>query len=74
MPVRNVAAIILAGGQGERLSVPVGPREHMVRDYAQLSQRRLDIRLPAQSVSETDWTIRHTGMKVVSAPCLVTPR
>ena len=55
--------------EGERLSVPVGPRDHLVRDYAQLSRRRLDIRLNAQSTTESDWTIHHPpGAHVVSAP------
>src|SRR5205823_1011053 len=55
--------------EGDRLSIPVGPAEHLVRDYASLSQRRLDIRLRAQSTDESDWTLHlPAGAKVLNAP------
>jgi len=55
--------------EGDRLSLPVGPNDHAVRDYASLSQRRLDVKLRAQSTDETDWTLRiPTGAKIVNAP------
>jgi tetratricopeptide (TPR) repeat protein len=43
---------------GDALSVPLGRREHMVRDYASLATRELDVRLYAQWTQEDDWTIR----------------
>ncbi|WP_394824306.1 DUF3857 domain-containing protein [Pendulispora albinea] len=55
--------------EGDRLSIPVGPSDHAVRDYASLSQRRLDVRLRAQSTDESDWTVRiPAGAKIISAP------
>lgn len=42
----------------DMLSVPIGPTAHMVRDYATLSQRRLDLRLSAQTTTESDYTIK----------------
>jgi tetratricopeptide (TPR) repeat protein/transglutaminase-like putative cysteine protease len=55
--------------EGEALSIPVGPAEHMVREFASLSQRKQDIRLYAQSTNENDWTLRlPAGAKVVTAP------
>ncbi len=51
------------------LSVPVGPREHMVRDYATLSSRRLDLRIPAQTTSETEYTIKiPANAKIAAMP------
>ncbi len=40
------------------LSVPLGRREHMVRDFAPLATRELDLRLYARWTQEDDWTIR----------------
>jgi hypothetical protein len=40
------------------LLVPLGRREHMVRDYAASATRQLDVRLYAQWTEEDDWTIR----------------
>jgi transglutaminase-like putative cysteine protease/tetratricopeptide (TPR) repeat protein len=57
------------GGAGGTLSVPVGPREHMVRDYASLSTRRLGVRISAQTTSETDYTIHvPAGAKIAAMP------
>jgi transglutaminase-like putative cysteine protease/tetratricopeptide (TPR) repeat protein len=42
---------------GESMSIPVGPREHMVRDLAPLSQRKLDVRIHARTTTENDWSI-----------------
>ncbi len=51
------------------LSVPVGPGEHMVREFAPLSSRKLDVRLYAQSTTENDWTVKLApGAHVLSAP------
>ncbi len=59
----------LARKEGDRLSVPVGPSDHMVRDFASLSQRHLDIRLRAQSTTRSDWTVHlPRGARVVSLP------
>jgi hypothetical protein len=54
---------------GDLWSVPVGPREHLVRDFASLSQRRLDLRLSAQTTTESEWTLRlPPGTRVITAP------
>ncbi|HEY1959784.1 MAG TPA: DUF3857 domain-containing protein [Polyangiaceae bacterium] len=53
----------------DTLSVPIGPRDHMVRDWASLSTRRLDLRVAAQTTTVTDYTIRiPTGAKVAAMP------
>ncbi len=49
------------------LSVPIGPRDHMVREYATLSQRALDLRLAAQSTSETEYVIKIPATAKVAA-------
>jgi hypothetical protein len=48
----------LARQEGDSMSLPAGPKEHMVRDFAPLSQRKLDLRLPFRSKVEADWTVR----------------
>jgi cellulose synthase operon protein C len=51
------------------LTVPLGRREHMVRDYAPLVARKLDVRLPSQWTTEDEWTIHlPPGAKVRSVP------
>jgi hypothetical protein len=40
------------------LVVPVGPKEHMVRDYAPLRTRTSDARIAAQWTRRDAWTIR----------------
>jgi tetratricopeptide (TPR) repeat protein len=58
-----------ARADGDVLSVPVGRKEHMVRDYAPLVSRKLDVKLYAQWTEEDDWTIRlPPGAKVRSGP------
>ena len=55
--------------EGEGLSVPLGRREHMVRDFAPQATRKLDVRLYAQWTQEDDWTLRlPPGAKLKSAP------
>jgi hypothetical protein len=59
----------LARRDGESISIPVGPREHMVRDLAPLSQRKQDVRIHAMTTTENDWTIHlPPGMHVIRAP------
>ncbi|MDB4995182.1 MAG: Cell division protein FtsK, partial [Myxococcaceae bacterium] len=59
----------LARREGDRISVPTGPSDHMVRDYAALSRRLLDIRLRANTTTESDWTIHlPPGSRVLTAP------
>jgi tetratricopeptide (TPR) repeat protein len=54
---------------GESLSIPVGPSEHMVREFAPLSSRKQDVRLYTQSTTDNDWTIKlPAGARVMSAP------
>jgi tetratricopeptide (TPR) repeat protein len=44
--------------EGDTLSVPLGRHEYLVRAYAPLADRKLDIRLPAQWTLDDDWTVR----------------
>jgi tetratricopeptide (TPR) repeat protein/transglutaminase-like putative cysteine protease len=54
---------------GEMMSIPVGPQEHMVREFAPTSSRQLDERLYAQSTTESDWTVRGPpGARVIDYP------
>jgi len=53
----------------DTVSLPAGPRRHLVRDWAPLSERHLDVRLHAKATSVSDWTLRVApGKHVVSAP------
>ena len=55
--------------EGDVLTVPLGRKEHMVRDYAALTARKLDVRMFAQWTQDDDWTVRlPPGAKVKSAP------
>jgi tetratricopeptide (TPR) repeat protein/transglutaminase-like putative cysteine protease len=59
----------LARREGDAVSIPAGPKEHFVHDFAPLSQRRLDVRLPFRSVSATDWTVHvPSSARVLRAP------
>jgi transglutaminase-like putative cysteine protease/tetratricopeptide (TPR) repeat protein len=59
----------LARRDESSFSLPVGPREHMVRDFAPLSQRKLDVRLPAQTTTENEWIVHlPAGTRVTTAP------
>ncbi len=58
-----------ARAEGNLLSVPVGRREHMVRDYAPTAERTLDVRLPAQWTERDEWSVHlPAGSRVTSAP------
>jgi transglutaminase-like putative cysteine protease/tetratricopeptide (TPR) repeat protein len=58
-----------ARAEGDVLTVPLGRREHMIRDYAPLASRKLDVRLLAQRTEEDDWVVRlPSGAKVKSVP------
>jgi tetratricopeptide (TPR) repeat protein len=51
------------------LSVPLGRREHMVRDLAPLATRQLDVRMYARWTQADDWTIRlPQGARVRGVP------
>jgi len=59
----------LARRERDTLSMPAGPHEHLVRDWAPLSERHLDVRLRAKTTNVSDWTVRlPAGMHVVSSP------
>jgi cellulose synthase operon protein C len=59
----------LARREGETLSFPAGPRVHLVRDWAPLSERHLDVRLHAKATTTSDWTLHvPPGMHVVASP------
>ncbi len=54
---------------GDSMSIPAGPSEHMVREFAPLSQRKLDIKLPAQTTTENEWSVRYpASMHAVAVP------
>jgi cellulose synthase operon protein C len=58
-----------ARAQGDALSVPLGRKEHMVRDYASLTSRTLDVRIPAQWTEQDDWVVHlPPGAKVRGLP------
>ena len=48
----------LAKRDGDSMTVGVGPREHMVREYATLSQRKRDIRIFALTTDDSDTTVK----------------
>ena len=51
------------------IDVPLGRKEHMVRDYASLTSRQLDVRFYTQWTQIDDWTVRlPPGAKVKSEP------
>jgi tetratricopeptide (TPR) repeat protein len=55
--------------EGDALTIPLGRKEHMVRDFAPLAARRFDVRLYAQWTQEDEWTVRFpAGAKVRSVP------
>ncbi len=55
--------------EGDVLTVPLGRKEHMIRDYAPLASRKLDVRLVAQQTEEDDWVVRlPSGAKVKNVP------
>lgn len=54
---------------GDAWTVPVGAKEHMVRQWATLGSRRRDIRIQTLSTQVNETTIRlPAGAKVLSAP------
>ncbi len=58
-----------ARAETDGLTVPLGRREHMVRDYAPLAARKLDVRLPTQWTTEDEWTIHlPPGAKLKNLP------
>jgi len=62
-------AATMARREGENLSVPIGPSQRLVADYASLSTRTLDLVLPALTTREDEWTLKlPAGTKVVRGP------
>jgi hypothetical protein len=58
-----------ARAEGDLLSVPLGRREHMIRDFAQLSERKENLRLYAQWTQLDEWVVRlPAGAKTRSLP------
>jgi len=54
---------------GDTMTIPLGRREHMVRNFASLASRKLDVRLLAQFTEQDDWTVRlPAGAKIRSLP------
>jgi hypothetical protein len=59
-------ALGFARRDGGTLAVPAGPIHQLVREYASLSKRMLDIDFHALSAREEEWTIRlPPGMRVI---------
>ncbi len=59
----------LGRSEGDATTVPLGRKEHLVRDYAPLTSRKLDVRLYAQWTQVDDWTVHlPAGAKVRSVP------
>jgi hypothetical protein len=55
--------------QDDGLSVPLGRKEHMVRDLAPLATRKLDVRFYTQWTQLDEWTVKlPPGVRVKSAP------
>jgi tetratricopeptide (TPR) repeat protein len=55
--------------EGDVLTVPLGRREHMVRDYAPLAARKLDVRMYAQWTQVDEWTVHlPAGARLKSVP------
>jgi tetratricopeptide (TPR) repeat protein len=55
--------------ESDGFTFPLGRREHMVRDYAPLVGRKLDVRLPAQWTTVDEWTVHlPPAAKVKNAP------
>ena len=62
-------AASFARKDGDSLSIPVGPREYFVRDFAALSTRKLDAKFHAQWTLDQDWTVKlPANAKIKSAP------
>ncbi len=53
---------------GDALSVPAGPSHQLVREYASLSQRTLDVDLRALTSREDEWTIHLPAGTRVTRP------
>lgn len=54
---------------GDSITLPAGPREYLVREYASLSQRRRDVQLGARSTAENEYVLHvPPGLRVISAP------
>jgi tetratricopeptide (TPR) repeat protein len=59
----------LARTEGDALAVPLGRKEHMVRDYAPLTERKLDVRTFARWTEQDDVTVHlPPGARVKSLP------
>lgn len=59
----------LARRDGDAFAVAAGPREYLVRDYASLGARKLDLRLSARTTQETEWVLHlPPGAKATSVP------
>ena len=58
-----------ARAESDGMMVPLGRKEHMVRDFAPLASRKLDVRLYAQWTQEDDWTVHlPPGARVTRSP------
>jgi hypothetical protein len=63
--------------EGDTVSLPAGPRAHLVRDWAPLSTRTEDVRFHARATTVSDWTLHvPPGARTISSPTaqdVVTP-
>ena len=54
---------------GDTLSAPIGAHASMVHDFALLSQRKLDLRIPAQTTRTSDYLLKlPAGAKLAAMP------
>jgi hypothetical protein len=58
--------------EGDVAAVPLGRKEHMVRDFAALATRKLDVRLYAQWTEVDDWTVHLPPSAKVKITTLLT--
>jgi tetratricopeptide (TPR) repeat protein/transglutaminase-like putative cysteine protease len=62
----------LARRDGDGFAVSTGPRDYLVREYASLGSRKLDLRLSARTTQETEWVLHlPPGAKATSVPAPV---
>ena len=55
--------------EGDTWSLPAGPPQHLLTEYASLSRRRLDVVLPARFAREDEWVIKlPQAAKLVALP------
>ncbi len=71
-PVRLKArgkATVFARKEGDSLSLPAGPPQRMLADFASLSTRTLDVVLSARTLRDDEWVVKlPPGTRAVAVP------